>query len=91
MSKMSDSVHNANSAPINIVENTLDNYNVVQGARICTAVVTVPYKYIKNIEALPPQVWGRTLLDSGSDGDLLFIKKSKLKNIPYENRYAAKP
>jgi hypothetical protein len=83
-------VQNANSAPIKIVE-TYPNYanNVVKGAGICAAIVAVPYKHIKNIEGLPPQVWWRTLLDSGSDGDLLFITKSQLKNIPHEKRYAA--
>ena len=83
-------VQNANSAPIKIVE-TYPSYanNVVKGAGIAAAIVAVPYKHLKNREGLPPQVWWRTLLDSGSDGDLLFITKSKRKNIPKEKRYAS--
>ena len=45
---------------------------------------------MKNIAGLPPQVWWRILLDSGSDGNLLFITKQQMKNIPNEKRHAAK-
>ena len=48
------------------------------------------YKHIPNIEGLSPWVLWRTLLYSGSGGNLLFITKSKLYKIVYEKRYAAK-
>ena len=85
-------VQNANSAPIKIVE-TYPNYknNVVKGAGICAAIVAVPYKHKKNIEGLPPQVWWRTLLDSGSDGDLLFVTKNKLKTFHMKRGTQPKP
>ena len=68
-------VQNANSAPIKIVENLSYTNRVVKSTGTCAAIAAVPYKNIKNIEGLPPQVWWRSLLDSGSDGDLLFITK----------------
>ena len=88
MSK-NENVQNANSAPIKIVENLSYTNKVVKGAGSCAAIAAVPYQHPKNIEGLPPQVWWRTLLDSGSDGDLLFITKEQMKNIPNQKRYAA--
>ena len=89
MSK-NDSVQNTNSVPIKVVQKHPSDFNkVVKGAGICAAKVAVPHKYIKNTEELPPQVWRRTLLDSGQDGDLLLITERQMKIIPYEKRYAA--
>ena len=50
----------------------------------------MPYKHSQNIEGLPHQVWWGSHLDSGSDGNLLFITKQHMKNIPTQKRYAAK-
>ena len=88
MSK-NENVQNANSAPIKIVENLSYTNKVVKGTGTCAAIAAVPYKHPKNIEGLPPQVWWRSLLDSGSAGDLLFITKQQMKNIPTQKRYAA--
>ena len=86
----SENVQNANSVPIKFVE-TYPSYSnkVVKGATICATIVAVLYKHITNIEGLPPQAWWRTLLDRGSDSDLLVNTKIRMKNIPYEKRYTA--
>ena len=47
------------------------------------------YKRTKNTKGLPPQVWWITLLDSSLDGNLLFITKLKLNNIPNEKKNPA--
>ena len=85
------------NSPIKIVENSKsakykNKYlnQVVNGKGISAAIGAVPISYKDNKEGLPTEVWWQTLLDSGSDGDLLFITKKQLKNIPYEKRYAAK-
>ena len=70
-------VQNANSALIKIEENLSYTNKVVKGAGTCAAIAAVPHKHPKNIEGLPPQVWWRSLLDSGSDGDQLFITNDK--------------
>ena len=88
MSK-SENVQNANSAPIQIVENLSYTNKVIKGAGRCAAITAVPCEHPTNIEVLPPQVWLRSLLDSGSGGDLLFITKRQTKNIPNQKRYAA--
>jgi hypothetical protein len=86
-----ENIQNANSAPIKMIEAYPSYSNkVIKGAGICAAMVDVPSKHIKHIEGIPSKIWWRTLLDSGSDGDLLFITKRQMKNIPYEKRYAAK-
>ena len=84
------------NSPIKIVENSKSaKYKikylnqVVNGKGISAAIGAVPISYKDNKEGLPTEVWWQTLLDSGSDGDLLFITKEQLKNIPYEKRYAA--
>ena len=77
------------NSPIKIVENSKtakykQKYlnSVVNGKGNSAATGAVPLSYEENKEGLPIKVWWQTLLDSGSDGDLLFITKKQLKNIP---------
>ena len=90
MSKTPDSVQNANRATIQFVETLSYTNEVIKGVGICAVIIAVPCKHVKNIEELPPQVWWKILLDSTSDGDLLFIAKPQLKNIQNEKRCAGK-
>ena len=76
MSNTSESVQNANRAPIKHVENLSYTNQVIKGAGICAAITFVPYKHITSIEGLPPQAWWRTLIDSGSEDGLLFSTQS---------------
>ena len=86
-----ENVQNANIAQIKKVEPYPSYSNkVVKGTDICVVIAVLPYKHIKNIKGLPPQVQWRTLLDSGSDGDLLFNTKRQMNNIHNEKRYKAK-
>ena len=91
MSNNNEIVQNANSVSMMIID-TYPSYSnkAVKGVGVCPTIVAVPHKQIKNIEGLPPQVWWRTLLDSGSDGDLLFTTTRQMKKIPSKKRYTAK-
>ena len=48
--------HNANRAPIETEENLIYTNNAVKNASICAVIAAVSYKYIKDMEGLPPQV-----------------------------------
>ena len=75
--------------PIKIVEKPLQNRKQVVNGEGISAVVAATVVLIKKIKKQQPQTkaW-RVLLDSGSDGDLIFITKKDLKNIPHKKRYA---
>jgi len=66
-------VNNKNITPIKFVEKALykQQKKIVKGVGISTSVVAIP-QLIKRGEQTAKRIW-RVLLDSGSDGDLLFV------------------
>jgi hypothetical protein len=73
--------------PIKIVDKTTKTPKmaVVKGEGISAIVAAMPiFKYGKREH--PKRAW-KCLLDSGSDGDLILIKKKDLQNIPTTKRY----
>ena len=57
----------------------------VNGDGISTVIAAIPYFKDGNKEQ-PKQAW-KYLLGSGSDGNLIFIRKRALRNIPNSKRY----
>ena len=80
------STSNDNIQPIKFVEKSTNKLQkqVINGDGISATVVAVP-KY-KN--AKKKQDFWQILLDSGSDGDLLFVQKGSKKRIPWKERFA---
>ena len=75
-----------NTKPIKFVEKHSNKLQkqVVKGNGISATIVAIPkHKSSKKSKDL----W-RVLLDSGSDGDLLFIHRDSNKNIPWKERIA---
>ena len=75
-----------NRPPIKIADNKSDSAHtnkVVEGDDISAAVLTVP---LLKSDKKPKRAW-RVLLDSGSDGDLVFVNKKVLKDIRHEDRF----
>ena len=68
-----------NRPPIKITETKSDSVDntVVEGEGVSAAVLAVP---LLKSDKKPKRAW-RVLLDSGSDGDLVFVNKKVLKNI----------
>ena len=59
---------------------------VVKGVGTCSTVAAVP-QLIKFDKQTAKRVW-RVLLDSGSDGDLLFVHRANKERIPQKERFA---
>ena len=80
--------YNNNITPIKFVDqNTYKNVmKVVRGVGTCSTVAAVP-QLLKNGKQTAKRVW-RVLLDSGSDGDLLFPHRSNTERIPQKERFA---
>ena len=74
-------VQNANSAPITIVENLGYTNKVVKGTGTYAAIAAVSYTPIQNTEDIQPQVWRRSLLDSGADGHCSLLQKNKRRTF----------
>ena len=75
-----------NTVPIKVVGSEKLHNQVAIGSGLCTAIVAIldiDNKYGGAKRAL------RVLLDSGSDGDLVFVKKGSRLKVPYKERYAA--
>ena len=75
-----------NRPPIKIADNKSDSAHtnkVVEGDGISAAVLAVP---LLKSDKKPKRAW-RVLLDSGSDGDLVFVNKKVLKDIRHEDRF----
>jgi hypothetical protein len=80
-----------NTVPIKVVDKTLMmlQKKIVKGKGITSTIVGIPLPRSRNNSA--KKVW-RVLLDSGSDGDLLFVHKSeedKRDCIYTKERFAA--
>ena len=73
--------------PIKFVDKHLFNLQnkVLLDDGISSRVLAVPQNIGKNKRAF--RLW-RVLLDSGSDGDLLFVHKSSKNCIPFKERFA---
>ena len=74
-----------NRPPIKIADRKSDtaDFKVVEGDGISAAVSALPlFKSNKH----PKRAW-RVLLDSGSDGDLVFVNKKVLKDIRHADRF----
>ena len=95
---------NFNTMPIKIVDKKTDDLKsrVVRGTGVRTAIAGIPMftenkqkgkkarrkrASTNNKQQSAKRVW-RVLLDSGSDGDLLFVRKGTLE-VPYTRRNAA--
>jgi len=77
--------HNS-TAPINSVNRNFKlSKEVVKGDGLHTSVFAIP-KYRSKRAEKSKRVW-RVLLDSGSDGDLLFRHPDNHKNIPAKERF----
>ena len=75
--------------PIKILEKPLQTRKqVVNGTGISAVVAATVFLTNKIEKQQPHQKAWRVLLDSGSDGDLIFITKKNLKNIPHKKRYS---
>ena len=74
-----------NRPPIKIAETKSDSADntVVEGEGVSAAVLAVP---LLKSDKKPKRAW-RVLLDSGSDGDLVFVNKKVLKDIRSEDRF----
>ena len=86
MSKNTNSAKTS-TVPIKVVGSKNLLKQVTKGDGLCTAIVAI-------LEIKTKQHGGakralRVLLDSGSDGDLLFLKKGRRLKVPYKERYAA--
>ena len=77
-----------NITPIKFVNKTLNlqQQKVVKGVGACSTVAAVP-QLIKKGKQTAKRVW-RVLLDSGSDGDLLFVHPRNKERIPQKERFA---
>ena len=75
------------SPPIKIVDKTtlLPKKAVVKGKGVSAILAAIPH-FKHSFKEQPKRAW-KCLLDSGSDGDLILIKKKDLHNIPYKKRY----
>ena len=73
--------------PIKIVDKNINSLKdeVVIGKGAVTAVAGIPVLSSKKKQS-SQRVW-RVLLDSGSDGDILFLHGSKTCDIPYDDRF----
>ena len=60
---------------------------VVKGNGISAAIAAVPFHKYNQKQKQPKKAW-TVLIDSGSDGNLIFVTKEGLKNIPHVKRYA---
>ena len=56
------------------------------GCGVSSSIEAVPknHKTVKKWEV--PKIWYHILLDSGSDGDMMFITIDNLKNVPYNKK-----
>ena len=79
---------NNNIKPIKFVDKTLSikQKKVVNGTGTCSTIVAVPHLIKKRVQTAK-RVW-RVLLDSGSDGDLLFVHPSNKERIPQKERFS---
>ena len=82
--------------PINIVNNndhlvksrsihSTSRRNVVKSRRIITATLAIPQLRAHNESSKTKKVW-KVLFDSGSDGDIAFIRKSEKASIDMHKR-----
>ena len=75
------------TVPIKVVGSKKLLKQVTKGDGLCTAIVAILEMQTKNHGGAKKPL--RVLLDSGSDGDLLFIRKGRRLKVPYKERYAA--
>ena len=81
-------ISNKNIKPIKFVDKTLSTKQkkVVNGTGTCSTIVAVPHLIKKGVQTAK-RVW-RVLLDSGSNGDLLFVHEGSRSVIPSKERFA---
>jgi hypothetical protein len=59
---------------------------ICKGEGVCTSVVALPlFNKKRNSKFGRPY---RVLLDSGSDGDIIFVRKDTKDNVPFKKRYS---
>ena len=80
---------NLPSTPIKVANLKKYCEKVVTGEGVHCCIESVPINHFENIEGNLPTVWYKTLLDSGSDGDLIFVTKEQLKQIPQVKKNVA--
>ena len=79
------SILNSKTLPIKIVEKPLQSSkHVVNGTGISAVIAETVFLTNKIEKQQPQQKAWQVLLDSGLDGDLIFITKKNLKNIPHK-------
>ena len=80
---------NENITPIKFVNQSSNKQSkVVTGVGTCSTICAVP-QLLKHGAQYAKRVW-RVLLDSGSDGDLLFVHPSYKERIPQKERFHLK-
>ena len=87
--------NDSTAVPINVVNHTnstndrtchsTSRRKVVKGRGIVTAVSAIPQLRSDKTESTKHKVW-KVLLDSGSDGDIVFIKRSERHTIDVHKR-----
>ena len=83
--------NNLTAVPINVVNQTNINHStshrkVVKGQGITTATAAIPQLRSTKPESSNNNVVWRVLFDSGSDGDIVFLKQSKRHTIYVHKR-----
>lgn len=79
------------STPIKITSTNKNKYcdEVVTGKGVSCSIESVPINHTNSTEGKLPTVWYNNLLDSGLDGNLIFVTQDQLKMIPHVKKGVA--